>query len=136
MTLSFSITLPPFKRGVHLIDHLVNPHIKGINIGIANIFLKHTSASLAINENYDPSVRVDIESFLRSLIPDNWSGFTHILEGTDDMSAHMKNIFIGSSLTIPISNGNLSMGTWQGIYLLEHREGVHKREITITLIGD
>jgi len=136
MTIQHNFTLPSFGRGVHLITDLITPYITDIEVGITNIFLKHTSASLAINENYDPSVRVDIESFLRSLIPDNWSGFTHTLEGADDMSAHMKNIFIGSSLTIPISNGKLSMGTWQGIYLLEHRDGTHEREITITLIGD
>ncbi len=137
MIVQDEITLPAMQRGVHIIDSfihpLINPHIKK---GIANIFLQHTSASLAINENADPSVRVDIESFLRSLIPDGWSGFTHILEGDDDMSAHMKNIFIGSSLSIPITNGNLNLGTWQGIYLLEHREYASRRRLLITQIGE
>jgi len=136
MTVQHNLTLPSFDRGVHLITDLVTPYITDVKLGMANIFLKHTSASLAINENYDPSVRVDIESFLRKLIPDAWSGFTHTLEGEDDMSAHMKNIFIGPSINIPISNSKLALGTWQGIYLLEHRIPPQRREIIITLIGD
>ncbi len=131
---SIHITTP--KRGVYLITNEIEKEINEISDGIANIFLKHTSASLAINENYDPIVRSDIESFLQSLIPDCWEGFEHTLEGCDDMPAHMKNIFIGSSLTIPISNGRLDMGIWQGIYLLEHREQRSRREIAITLIGE
>lgn len=127
------ITAP--NRGVYLITDKISQAIDGIKDGIVNIFLKHTSASLAINENYDPTVRGDIETFLNSLIPDCWEGFRHTLEGCDDMSAHMKNIFIGSSLTIPITNGKLDMGIWQGIYLLEHRDNPSKREISITVIG-
>jgi len=130
-----SLTLPPFNRGVYLITDKID-NLLTIDSGIVNIFLKHTSASLAINENYDPSVRSDIESFLSSLIPDGWSGFTHTLEGADDMPAHMKNIFIGSSLTIPIQNGKLALGTWQGIYLLEHRDYGGSRELLITEIGE
>ncbi len=135
MVIQKSIKLSPKSRGVYLISDEITPHIKDLKSGLANIFLKHTSASLAINENYDPSVRYDIETFLRSLIPDAWSGFSHTLEGDDDMSAHMKNIFIGSSLTIPIQNYKLSLGTWQGIYLLEHRDGVFQREIVLTLLS-
>jgi len=135
MVIQSSIALTPFNRGVYLITSQIEKEIK-INSGIANIFLKHTSASLAINENYDPSVRKDIESFLKSLIPDGWSGFTHTLEGADDMAAHMKNIFIGSSLTIPIQNSSLALGTWQGIYLLEHRNFGGSREILITQTGE
>ena len=135
MVLQSSIKLAPYPRGVHLITSHIEKEIK-ISSGIANIFLKHTSASLAINENYDPSVRVDVETFLRSLIPDGWSGFTHTLEGADDMAAHMKNILIGSSLTIPIQNNSLALGTWQGIYLLEHRNYGGRREILITQIGE
>ena len=123
------------KRGVYLITDEVSRAIDGVKDGIVNIFLKHTSASLAINENYDPTVRRDIEHFLSSLIPDCWEGFSHTLEGCDDMPAHMKNIFIGSSLTIPIRDGRLDMGIWQGIYLLEHRDNPSKREISITAIG-
>lgn len=131
-----SIYISAPDRGVYLISSEIEREIEGISDGIANIFLKHTSASLAVNENYDPTVRSDIESFLRSLIPDCWEGFRHTLEGCDDMPAHMKNILIGSSLTIPVTDGKLDMGIWQGIYLLEHREERSRREIAITLIGE
>ncbi len=134
-SLQSSITLPPKRRGVYLVTDKIESKI-AINSGILNIFLKHTSASLAINESYDSSVRVDVESFLNSLIPDGWRGFTHTLEGDDDMSAHMKNIFVGSSLTIPIVNGKLALGTWQGVYFLEHRDFANSREILITQIGE
>ncbi len=123
-------------RGVHLITRLVVPEIRDIETGIAHLFLQHSSASLAINENYDPDVRRDVESFLRSLVPDGWSGFTHTLEGPDDMPAHMKNILIGSSLTLPVTAGELNLGTWQGIYLLEHREHGGSRRIILTLMGE
>ena len=135
MVFQSNIKLKPMPRGVYLITDKIESQIK-IEKGIANIFLKHTSCSLAINENYDPSVRADIERFLSSLIPDGWSGFTHTLEGSDDMPAHMKNIFIGSSLTIPIQNNKLALGIWQGIYLLEHRNYGGSREIIITQIGE
>ncbi|WP_457607082.1 secondary thiamine-phosphate synthase enzyme YjbQ [Nitratifractor sp.] len=136
MTLQRTITLPPMPRGVHLITRLVVPEIRDIETGIAHLFLQHSSASLAINENYDPDVRRDVESFLRSLVPDGWSGFTHTLEGPDDMPAHMKNILIGSSLTLPVTAGELNLGTWQGIYLLEHREHGGSRRIILTLMGE
>ncbi len=136
MTIQHQITLPAMSRGVHLITNLIKPYIEGIQTGTAHLFLQHTSASLALGENYDPTVRRDIESFIRHLIPDGWSGFTHTLEGDDDMPAHMKNIFIGSDLTLPITNGRLSLGTWQGIYLLEHRDYGGERNIIITLYGE
>lgn len=123
-------------RGVHLITKAIQSEIRGIETGIAHLFLQHTSASLALNENYDPDVRRDVETFLRSLIPDGWSGFRHTLEGPDDMPAHMKNILIGSSLTLPVTNGRLNLGTWQGIYLLEHREHAGSRRIVLTLMGE
>jgi secondary thiamine-phosphate synthase enzyme len=135
MVLQSSITLPPKARGVYLITNLIENEIK-IDKGIVNIFLQHTSCSLAINENYDSSVRVDVESFLNSLIPDGWRGFTHTLEGEDDMPAHMKNIFIGSSLIVPVKDKNLALGTWQGIYFLEHRNYPTNRKILITQIGE
>ena len=135
MVLQNSIIIPSNPRGVHIITQEIEKVIN-INSGIANLFLKHTSASLAINESYDSDVRLDVEDFLNHLIPDCWSGFRHTLEGCDDMSAHMKNIFIGSSLTIPIVNGKLNLGTWQGIYLLEHRDYGGDREIFITQIGE
>ena len=130
------LTLPPMHRGVHLITHLVETEIHGIGTGIAQLFLQHSSASLALNENYDPDVRRDVEHFLRSLVPDGWSGFSHTLEGPDDMPAHMKSILIGSDLTIPITDGRLNLGTWQGVYLLEHREHGGSRRIVITLMGE
>jgi len=136
MTIQKEIILPPFKRGVYLITEYISSNIEGIETGLANVFLKHSSASLAINENYDPAVRRDVETFLRSMIPDGWRGFTHTLEGKDDMPAHMKNILIGSTVTIPVTNGKLNMGIWQGIYLLEHREYSDSRKIVLTLMGD
>ncbi len=136
MVIQHTLTLPSFSRGVHIITPHIKKRIEGIQTGIANIFLLHTSASLAINENYDPDVRVDIETFLKDLIPDGYKLFSHTLEGEDDMPAHLKNIFIGSSVSIPIKDGNLYLGTWQGIYLLEHRNHFHKRELVITLIGE
>ena len=123
-------------RGVHLVTRLIETEIRGIETGIAHLFLQHSSASLALNENCDPDVRQDVESFLRYLIPDGWNGFTHTLEGPDDMSAHMKNILIGSSLTLPVTDGRLNLGIWQGIYLLEHRENGGSRNVVITLIGE
>ncbi len=135
MVLQNSIKIASKPRGVHIITNEIQKAIS-INYGIANLFLKHTSASLAINESYDSDVRLDVEDFLNHLIPDCWSGFRHTLEGCDDMSAHMKNILIDSSLTIPITNGKLNLGTWQGVYLLEHRDYGGSREILITQIGE
>ena len=135
MVLQNSIKIASKPRGVHIITNEIQKAIN-INYGIANLFLKHTSASLAINESYDSDVRLDVEDFLNHLIPDCWSGFRHTLEGCDDMSAHMKNILIGSSLTVPITNGKLNLGTWQGVYLLEHRDYGGSREILITQIGE
>ncbi len=136
MTIQHTITLPPMPRGVHLITRHIVPCIGDITVGTAHLFLRHTSASLALNENYDPDVRQDTYRFLQSLIPDGWEGFDHTLEGPDDMPAHLKNILIGSSLTLPVTDGRLNLGTWQGIYLLEHREHGGSREIVITLCGD
>lgn len=136
MTLTDTLILPPRKRGVYLISDEIERKIEGIRNGIAHIFLRHTSASLAINENYDPAVRRDCRRFLETLVPDCWEGFEHTLEGCDDMPAHMKNILIGSSLTIPVREYLPALGEWQGIYLLEHREHGSSREILITLIGD
>ena len=136
MTIQRTLTLPPFERGAHRITRHIAPLIDGIETGTAHLFLKHTSASLALNENYDPDVRSDIETFLRSLVPDGWKGFAHTLEGTDDMPAHMKNILVGSELTLPITDGRLNLGTWQGIYLIEHRRQGGRRELIITLNGE
>ena len=123
-------------RGFHLItdEILSNIDISQIMVGMLNIFLQHTSASLSINENYDISVRNDLEKFFTKLC-DNKPYYTHTLEGSDDMPAHIKSTIIGNSLTIPITNGKLNMGVWQGIYLNEHRDFPTNRKIILTVIG-
>jgi secondary thiamine-phosphate synthase enzyme len=136
MTIQHTIELPSLARGVHLITRHIAPHVAQIETGIAHLFLQHTSASLALNENYDPDVRNDIETFLRSLVPDGWSAFAHTLEGPDDMPAHMKNILIGADLSIPITRAQLNLGTWQGVYLLEHRQHPQRRTLILTLMGE
>lgn len=128
------ITLPEFSRGYHLISDIVNKNLPELpQNGLLNIFIKHTSAALTINENYDPSVRVDFETFLSDLIPDNYPKFTHTLEGPDDMAAHIKASFTGSSLQIPITDYKLNLGQWQGIYLCEFRHKGGKRNIVMTI---
>lgn len=136
MIIQHRLVLPAVSRGVHLITNQIESYVQNIDTGTVHLFLQHTSASLALGENYDSDVRRDIESFLRHIIPDSWGGFTHVLEGTDDMPAHMKNIFIGSSLTLPVTSGRLNLGTWQGIYLLEHRQYGGERRIVLTLNGE
>ncbi|GIK43931.1 MAG: hypothetical protein BroJett011_77640 [Chloroflexota bacterium] len=111
--------LPPFRRGFHVITHLVEanaPDIKKIKIGLAHIFLHHTSASLTLNENADPTVRADFERYFNHLAPENAPYYRHTFEGPDDMPAHLKASLLGSFLTIPITAGRLNLGTWQGIY--------------------
>lgn len=131
------ITLKSRSKGIYLItSEIISeiPEIKNIRVGIANIFLKHTSASLSINENASPEVRIDMDNFLDKLVP-NEKYFLHNYEGEDDMPAHIKTSLIGNSLTIPITDGRLNLGTWQGIYLCEHRIHSHRRKVVITLIG-
>jgi len=131
------ITLKSRSKGIYLITSEILseiPEIKSIRIGIANIFLKHTSASLSINENASADVRYDMEKFIDRLIP-NEKYFQHNYEGEDDMPAHIKTSLIGNSLIIPITNGKFNLGTWQGIYLCEHRVRPHQRKLVITLIG-
>jgi secondary thiamine-phosphate synthase enzyme len=131
------ITLKSRSKGIYLITSEILseiPEIKSIRIGIANIFLKHTSASLSINENASADVRYDMEKFIDRLIP-NEKYFKHNYEGEDDMPAHIKTSLIGNSLIIPITNGKFNLGTWQGIYLCEHRVRPHQRKLVITLIG-
>jgi secondary thiamine-phosphate synthase enzyme len=125
------------NRGFHLItdEILLNlPEIKDFEIGTLNLFIKHTSASLTINENCDPTVRTDMENFINDVVS-NKSYFKHTYEGDDDMPAHIKSSLFGVSLTIPITNGQLNMGTWQGIYLCEHRDFGGSRKIVSTIIG-
>jgi secondary thiamine-phosphate synthase enzyme len=129
-----AITLPEFRRGYHIITHLIQNELKNIpEKGLLHIFIKHTSAALTINENADPSVLVDFENFTNKLIPDGDNTFSHIIEGPDDMAAHIKSSTYGQSLTIPISNHRLNLGTWQGIYLCEFRNHGGNRKLVITI---
>jgi len=133
------VMLPPYKRGFHIITDVILsyiPEIKNIAIGQFQVFIKHTSASLTINENADPSVRVDFESHINKMVPENVSYYTHTYEGSDDMPAHIKASLMGVSVQIPITNGKLNLGTWQGIYLCEHRNYGGSRKIVITAFGD
>jgi len=140
-----SITAP--SRGCHLITsdvvNAIKDDLSTINIGMANLFIQHTSASLTINENADPDVRRDMEVALNKIVPASWNRdgtFHHTMEGDDDMPGHVKSSLMGPSLNVPIRNGRLALGTWQGIYLNEHRDqggwgGGHTRNIVITLQG-
>tara|TARA_B100001250_G_scaffold377363_1_gene366402 strand:+ start:684 stop:1109 length:426 start_codon:yes stop_codon:yes gene_type:complete len=132
------ITLEPHKRGYHIITNKIEslPMLSTYKIGFVQIFIKHTSASLTINESSDPSVRNDFESSLNKIAPENQSYYTHNDEGPDDMPAHIKTSIIGTSITIPVTNGKLNMGIWQGIYLCEHRNNAGPRNIVITIQGD
>lgn len=128
------ITLPSYGRGYHIISNLITKEIDKLpEKGLLNIFIKHTSAALTINENADPSVTVDFEKFMNHLIPDGDNLFTHTMEGPDDMTAHIKSSTFGQSLTIPISNHRLNLGTWQGIYLCEFRNHGGNRKLVITV---
>lgn len=132
------ISLPAFSRGFHLITRLVEnglPEIKEINAGQLHVFIKHTSASLTINENADPTVRKDFESHFNEMVPEDAPYYKHNTEGSDDMPAHIKASILDSSVTIPITNGELSLGTWQGIYLCEHRNHGGSRELVMTAFG-
>ena len=136
-TKQFTLTLPPLSRGMHLITEEIETHIEnGISTGLAHLFLQHTSASLCINENVDPTVRSDTETFLNDLVPESYPKFRHTYEGSDDMPAHLKNMILGTSLTIPVTHGKLNLGIWQGIYLFEHRDHAGSRTILITLQGE
>lgn len=138
MVLQKEITLKPYKRGFHLItNEILNyiPEIKDIKAGLLHVFIKHTSASLTINENADPDVRVDMETYFNKSVPENAPYFIHTCEGADDMPAHVKASVLSSSVSIPITNGGLNLGTWQGIYLGEHRNYGGNRKVVITIIG-
>ena len=133
------IILKNNKRGFHLITNEIVqnlPEIKTISIGLLHIFIKHTSASLTLNENADQSVRIDFESHFNNMVPEGERYYTHKAEGSDDMPAHIKSSILGSSLTIPINSGYLNLGTWQGIYLCEHRENAKNRKIVLTIQGN
>jgi len=138
MWIQKKINLLPKSRGFHIItnDILENiPELKDFKIGILQLFLKHTSASLTINENADQTVRTDFESHFNKMIPENAPYYQHTIEGADDMPAHLKSSLLGSSLVIPISKGTFNLGTWQGIYLCEHRNNGGCRKIIVTING-
>lgn len=133
------IKLSPFSRGFHLITEVIFknlPELNEISVGFVHVFIKHTSASLTINENADPSVRLDFESHLNTMVPENAPYYVHTYEGADDMPAHIKSSLMGTSVQIPITNGKLNLGTWQGIYLCEHRDHGGSRSIVITAFGN
>ena len=133
-----TIRIGPYRRGFHLITREVIsaiPELQDVRIGILQVFLQHTSASLTINENADPDVRTDMETALNRLVPET-QPFVHTIEGPDDMPAHVKSSILGASLMIPVSAGALALGTWQGIYLCEHRNDATPRTLVLTLQGD
>jgi secondary thiamine-phosphate synthase enzyme len=139
MWLQKEITLRSRNKGFHLItDEILSniPEIYKIKIGLFNILLKHTSASLTLNENADPDVRSDMKNYFDVLVPENEKYFAHTSEGADDMPAHIKTSLLGNCLTIPITNGKLNLGIWQGIYLCEHRNYGGNRKVCVTINGE
>jgi secondary thiamine-phosphate synthase enzyme len=133
------MTLRARPRGIHLITDEVLaglPEIGDMRVGLLNLLLRHTSASLALNENASPAVRHDVRAWLDHAVPENTPYWTHTLEGPDDMTSHIKTILTGSSLSLPVSGGGLALGTWQGIYLCEHRDAGGPRRLLATLWGE
>jgi secondary thiamine-phosphate synthase enzyme len=139
MWIQKQLHLIPRTRGFHLVtDEILQqlPELTSVNIGIMNIFIQHTSASLTLNENADPTVRQDFEDYFSHAVPEDASYYRHMDEGSDDLPAHLKSSLLGSSLTIPITHGRLNLGTWQGIYLCEHRNHGGSRCLVITINGE
>jgi secondary thiamine-phosphate synthase enzyme len=133
------IRLDPVPRGFHLITREVLaavPRVAEVEVGLLHLFIRHTSAALTINENASPDVRRDFESYFNSAVPERAPYWTHTLEGLDDMPAHIKSSLLGPSLTIPVAGGRLALGTWQGIYLCEHRDHGGARSLVATLWGE
>lgn len=138
MVFQYTLRVDTAGRGSYLISDLVQQQVRqsGIGTGLCHVFLMHTSASLILCENADPDVRTDLERFMQRLVPDGDARFTHTAEGPDDMAAHIRNILTASELTLPVSKGRLVAGTWQGLYLWEHRHAGHGRRITVTVYGE
>jgi len=139
MWLQRELTLPALPRGFHLVTREVVgalPELAGLRVGLLHLFIRHTSASLTLNENASPDVRRDFESWASAAVPEDASYWTHTLEGADDMPAHIKASILGPSLSLPISSGGLALGTWQGIYLCEHRDHGGQRSLVATLWGE
>ena len=133
------IHLSPRSRGFHLVTREILeqlPELSEFSVGMANIFICHTSASLTLNENADPDVRVDFESHFNEYVPENAPYYVHTIEGPDDMPAHIKASLLGSSVTVPVTNGRLNVGTWQGVYLCEHRNYGGSRKLIVTIYGE
>src|SRR3954453_13817377 len=133
------IQLRAFPRGFHLVTREVEeavPELRDIRVGIAHVFIRHTSASLTLNENASPDVRRDFETWFSQAVPDGAPYFRHTLEGADDMPAHIKASLLGPAVSMPVSDGRLALGTWQGIYLCEHRDSGGSRTLTVTALGD
>ena len=133
------IKLSAKSRGFHLVTEEVLeqlPELKEVNLGFLQVFIKHTSAGLTINENADPTVRDDFESHFNEMVPEDQPYYKHTMEGSDDMPAHIKAALLGTSLQIPITNGRLNLGTWQGIYLAEHRNHGGSRKLVLTIYGE
>ncbi|MBK6878756.1 MAG: YjbQ family protein [Ignavibacteria bacterium] len=139
MIIQKEFALRSYSRGFHIItkeiiEHL--PEMAGFNSGLLNIFIKHTSASLTINENADPDVRTDFETHFNVMVPESGRHYLHTAEGPDDMTSHIKASLLGQSVIVPVTDGRLNLGTWQGIYLCEHRNHGGRRELVLTLIGE
>ncbi len=139
MWIQRQLSLQARPRGFHLVTSEIAeavPELGALSVGIATLFMQHTSASLTLNENASPDVRRDFATWFDHAVPDGWPGFAHTLEGPDDMPAHIKSSMTGSSLTIPVSRGRLALGTWQGIYLCEHRDRGGSRNVIVTALGE
>ncbi|MBD2755103.1 secondary thiamine-phosphate synthase enzyme YjbQ [Spirosoma validum] len=138
-TIQQTLRLPAYARGFHLITRTIEREfadLQQIRVGILHVFIQHTSASLTINENADPTVRGDFERFFNKTAPENEPYYQHDYEGSDDMPAHLKAAMLGNSVMIPITNGRLNLGTWQGIYLGEHRNDGGRRTLVLTAWGE
>jgi len=133
------LRLKPRARGFHLVTNEIVtalPELREFKHGVAHLFIQHTSASLSINENADPDVRADMERWFNHAVPENAPYFEHTAEGPDDMPAHVKATLVGAAVTIPIRDGRFALGTWQGVYLGEHRDGGGPRSVVVTLWGE
>jgi secondary thiamine-phosphate synthase enzyme len=139
MWLQREITLRPRPRGFHLVTGEIEdavPELRDVAVGLAHLFIRHTSASLTLNENASPDVRRDFESWFDAAVPEDASYWTHTVEGPDDMPAHIKASLLGPALSLPVSGGRLALGTWQGVYLCEHRDRGGPRSLLVTVFGD
>ena len=139
MWLQREITVRPRPRGFHLVTGEIEsamPELRSVRVGLAHLFIRHTSASLTLNENASPDVRRDFETWFDEAVPENAPYWTHTIEGPDDMPAHVKASLLGPSLTLPVSDGRFALGTWQGVYLCEHRSHGGPRSVVVTVWGD